>query len=122
MASLRVERQFNARLRTGGAAPAVLSSAPMAKADTKTTIEPDGLRYRSKTPGSPFTAAGAFGAATMSCFLCGKHRPRSHLKSRRLLGKAQFVCAPSCKEADAAASGAAPATPSVAPADNATKD
>ena len=73
---------------------------PMAKADTKTSIDSDGLRYRSKTPGSPFTAAGAFGAATMSCFLCGKHRPRSLLKSRRLLGKAQFVCAPSCKEAD----------------------
>jgi hypothetical protein len=77
----------------------------MAKADTKTSIDPDGLRYRSKTPGSPFTAAGAFGAATMSCFLCGKHRPRSHLKSRRLLGKAQFVCAPSCKEAEALANG-----------------
>lgn len=74
---------------------------PMAKADTKTSIDSDGLRYRSKTPGSPFTAAGAFGAATMSCFLCGKHRPRSQLKSRRLLGKAQFVCSPSCKEADA---------------------
>ena len=74
---------------------------PMAKADTKTSIDSDGLRYRSKTPGSPFTAAGAFGAATMSCFLCGKHRPRSLLKSRRLLGKAQFVCSPSCKEAEA---------------------
>lgn len=73
----------------------------MAKADTKTSIDSDGLRYRSKTPGSPFTAAGAFGAATMSCFLCGKHRPRSLLKSRRLLGKAQFVCSPTCKEADA---------------------
>lgn len=73
----------------------------MAKADTKTSIDSDGLRYRSKTPGSPFTAAGAFGAATMSCFLCGKHRPRSLLKSRRLLGKAQFVCSPSCKEAEA---------------------
>ena len=74
---------------------------PMAKADTKTSIDSDGLRYRSKTPGSPFTAAGAFGAATMSCFLCGKHRPRSQLKSRRLLGKAQFVCSPTCKEAEA---------------------
>ncbi len=74
---------------------------PMAKADTKTAIDADGLRYRSKTPGSPFTAAGAFGAATMSCFLCGKHRPRSALKSRRLLGKAQFVCSPTCKDAEA---------------------
>lgn len=72
----------------------------MSKTDTKTTIDADGLRYRSKTPGSPFTAAGAFGAATMSCFLCGKHRARTSLKSRRLLGKAQFVCSPSCKEAD----------------------
>ena len=73
----------------------------MSKADTKTAIEADSLRYRSKTPGSPFTAAGAFGAATMSCFLCGKHRPRVSLKSRRLLGKAQFVCSPSCKDAEA---------------------
>ena len=60
------------------------------------------MRYRSKVAGSPFSATGAFGAATMSCFLCGKHRPRSQLKSRRLLGKAQFVCSPSCKEADEA--------------------
>ncbi len=73
----------------------------MSKTDQKTAIDADGLRYRSKVPGSPFTAAGAFGAATMSCFLCGKHRQRSAMKSRRLLGKAQFVCAPSCKEADA---------------------
>jgi hypothetical protein len=43
-----------------------------------------------------------FGAATMSCFLCGKHRARSALKSRKLLGKTQFVCAPNCREAAAA--------------------
>ena len=73
----------------------------MAKEEVKTRIEADGLRYRSKTPGSPFAPAGAFGGSTMSCFLCGKHRPRSLLKSRRLLGKAQFVCSPSCKEAEA---------------------
>ena len=66
----------------------------MAKADTKTKMLADGLRYNSKVSGSPFTAATSFGAATMSCFLCGKHRPRSQLKSRRLLGKAQFVCSP----------------------------
>ena len=69
------------------------------KEEVKTRIEPDGLRYRSKTPGSPFAPAGAFGGSTMSCFLCGKHRPRSMLKTRKLLGKAQTVCAPSCKEA-----------------------
>jgi hypothetical protein len=39
----------------------------------------------------------------MSCFLCGKHRPRAQLKTRKLLGRAQSVCAPNCKEADAPA-------------------
>ena len=34
----------------------------------------------------------------MSCFLCGKHRPRASLKGKKLLGRTQFVCAPSCKE------------------------
>lgn len=70
----------------------------MAKDDVKTSIEADGLRYRSKAPGSPFAPVGAFGGSTMSCFLCGKHRPRGLLKSRKLLGRSQFVCAPSCKE------------------------
>ena len=68
----------------------------MAKDDIKTAIDDDGLRYRSKAPGSPFVAAGNFSAATMSCFLCGKHRPRTSLKSRKLLGKTQFVCDPGC--------------------------
>jgi hypothetical protein len=73
----------------------------MAKDAVKTSIDADGLRYRSKATGSPFSSAGVFSAATMSCFLCGKHRARSALKSRKLLGKTQFVCAPSCKEAEA---------------------
>lgn len=77
----------------------------MTKAEVKTTIDRDGLRYRSKSPGSPFVATGGFGAATMSCLLCGKHRPRSALKSRKLLGKTQFVCAPNCSEAEAASGG-----------------
>ncbi len=71
----------------------------MAKDVIKTTIEPDGMRYRSKAPGSPFSVAGSFGAATMSCFLCGKHRPRAALTTRKLLGKSHSVCAPSCKVA-----------------------
>jgi disulfide bond formation protein DsbB len=74
----------------------------MAKADTKTKMLADGLRYKSKVSGSPFTAATSFGAATMSCFLCGKHRARSQMSSRKILGKSQAVCAPSCKEAEAA--------------------
>jgi len=72
-----------------------------AKDEVKTTVDANGLRYRSKTPGSPFAAAGSFGAATMSCFLCGKHRPRTQLKTRKLLGRSQTVCAPSCKELEA---------------------
>jgi hypothetical protein len=75
----------------------------MAKADTKTKMLADGLRYKSKVSGSPFTAATSFGAATMSCFLCGKHRARSQMVTRKILGKSQAVCAPSCKEAEAAA-------------------
>jgi hypothetical protein len=73
----------------------------MPKETVKTTIEADGLRYRSKAPGSPFASAGVFSAATMSCFLCGKHRPRSMLKSRKFLGKNQSVCAPSCSAVEA---------------------
>ncbi|KQU81509.1 MULTISPECIES: hypothetical protein [unclassified Rhizobacter] len=73
----------------------------MAKDQVKNSIDAEGLRYRTKAPGSPFASAGVFSAATMSCFLCGKHRARTSLKSRKLLGKTQFVCAPSCKEADA---------------------
>ncbi len=73
----------------------------------KTDVDPGGLRYRSKASGSPFAVAGNFGTATMSCFLCGIHRPRNVLKSRKLLGKTQFVCAPSCKEARQEAAGRA---------------
>jgi hypothetical protein len=76
----------------------------LAKDVVKTKIQADGLRYKVKEGGSPFASAGDFQAGTMSCFLCGKHRPRNTLKTRRLLGKAQHVCAPSCKEAEAAGS------------------
>ncbi|MDO8280078.1 MAG: hypothetical protein Q7T63_18385 [Burkholderiaceae bacterium] len=72
----------------------------MARADAKTTVLADGLRYKSKVSGSPFQAAPSFGTATMSCFLCGKHRLRSLMGTRRVLGKSQAVCAPSCKALD----------------------
>jgi hypothetical protein len=71
----------------------------MSKPAAKTKILQDGLRYESKVSGSPFTAAFSFGAATMSCFLCGKHRPRNALGTRKLMGKSQAVCAPSCQAA-----------------------
>jgi hypothetical protein len=72
----------------------------MTKPPVKTAMQPDGLRYRSKAGGSPFAAPGVFSAATMSCFICGKHRSRDALKSRKLIGKTQFVCSPSCKTVD----------------------
>ena len=34
----------------------------------------------------------SFGQSTMSCFLCGKHRPRQNLQSRKFIGKSQAVC------------------------------
>ncbi len=36
----------------------------------------------------------------MSCFMCGKHRARSLMGTRKVLGKAQAVCSPSCKGLD----------------------
>lgn len=72
----------------------------MSKETVKTTIDADGLRYRSKAPGSPFGSAGTYSSATMSCFLCGKHRARSQLKTKKLLGRSQVVCSPSCAEVE----------------------
>jgi hypothetical protein len=69
----------------------------MSKPVTKSSILDDGLRYKAKSSGSPFGVAGAYGGnATMSCFLCGKHRPRTDLMSKRLLGKSHVVCSPKC--------------------------
>ena len=58
-----------------------------------TEVRPDGLRYVSKTQGTDFP--GAF-AATMSCFVCGKHVPRSSLQSFRVAGSMHFRCKVRC--------------------------
>ena len=47
----------------------------------------------------------------MSCFKCGKHRPRSLLKSRRILGRNEMVCEPTCKTVDDIINGSAPKEP-----------
>lgn len=75
----------------------------MAKPEAKSAVLPDGLRYKSKAAGSPFKVGYTFSGATMSCFLCGKHRARTQMMTRKVLGRAQAVCAPSCKAMDAAA-------------------
>lgn len=59
-------------------------------------MAPDGLRYTSKTPGSPFASLNSVSLNTMSCFLCGRHQPRNTLKSRKLAGKSHLVCDPNC--------------------------
>jgi len=68
---------------------------------SQTQIVADGLRYKSKTAGSPFSVGISLGSTTMSCFFCGKHRQRALLTLRRIIGKNQTVCAPSCKSLDA---------------------
>jgi hypothetical protein len=65
--------------------------------ETHTQVAADGLRYASKTPGSPFATLNGFASSTMSCFLCGLHRPRAHMKSRKLAGRTHLVCEPGCK-------------------------
>lgn len=64
--------------------------------DSRTKVAADGLRYASKAPGSPFASLSGFSSSTMSCFLCGRHRPRSQMKPRRLAGRAHLVCDPGC--------------------------
>lgn len=65
---------------------------------TSSKITADGLRYARKASGSMFGAGSTQGSATMSCFLCGKHRPRAELKNRRLLGRPHAVCKDGCEE------------------------
>lgn len=69
----------------------------MSKPVTKTAIEQDGLRYKSKVSGSPFLTTPFSASTTMSCFMCGKHRPRTSMMTRKLIGKSQTVCSPKCE-------------------------
>ena len=64
----------------------------MSKTPTTSKLSANGLRYAAKPPGSPFLGTGN----TRSCFLCGKHRQAAQLKSKRVLGRSEMVCAPSC--------------------------
>lgn len=70
----------------------------MTKKVTRTAIDEEGLRYKSKAAGTIFKQPYHPGLATRSCFLCGKHLDRSLMRARNLMGKSQLVCAPSCKE------------------------
>ena len=63
------------------------------KDEVKTKVRSGGLRYESKATGTDFP--GAIGA-TMSCFHCGRHVPRSRLVSFKLAGTQQFRCRDGC--------------------------
>jgi hypothetical protein len=50
----------------------------------------------------PMFGLPAYQTAMMSCMLCGKHRAKTQMQMRRLLGRARWVCLPSCRQADPA--------------------
>ena len=60
-----------------------------------TVVANDGLRYKSKAPGSSFGPNAT--CATMSCIKCGVHRPRSLLMTKRVAGRLYLACSPSCE-------------------------
>lgn len=82
-----------ARSRTRGAESSLVRPS---RRPEVTQVDDDGLRYVSKAPGSPFGSTSSYSAATMSCFLCSRHRPRAMLMSRKYCGRSQSVCAPAC--------------------------
>ncbi|MDO8278610.1 MAG: hypothetical protein Q7T63_10830 [Burkholderiaceae bacterium] len=57
-------------------------------------IHDHGLRYRSKPTGSPFSTSPG---GTISCFVCGAHRPRAQLRSFKLAGMSQYRCVENCR-------------------------
>lgn len=62
----------------------------------KTRVRADGLRYSSKAA-LPNDFAGAPGA-TISCFVCGRHVPRSRLGTFLLAGARQYRCRGGCDQ------------------------
>lgn len=69
--------------------PTVIEEVP-------TIVRDDGLRYRSKTSGSPFPNALASGIGTMSCFFCGTHRGTTSRTTQKVMGQSRAVCMPIC--------------------------
>jgi hypothetical protein len=61
---------------------------------SKTRISQDGLRYVSKAQGTEFPTALGF---TMSCFRCGRHRPRTRMESFSVAGTRQWRCKGGCE-------------------------
>ncbi len=55
--------------------------------------QPDGLRFKSKASGSIY---GPGASLTLSCIKCGKHQPRSMLRSFKLAGAQHWACVDNC--------------------------
>ena len=53
-------------------------------------IQADGLRYKAKPGGTPF-ATNKVGTS-MSCLLCGQHKPREQGAMKLMFNSRQFVC------------------------------
>lgn len=59
-------------------------------------ISADGLRYISKNEKS--VSATFAGVGTISCIICGVHRPRSTLVPMKIAGRPYFRCAVDCRQ------------------------
>jgi hypothetical protein len=63
----------------------------MATKTGKNAVAANGLRFTSRENGSPFAGMGKIGE-TMSCMMCGHHKPRSQGSQRRFAGSLAFFC------------------------------
>lgn len=78
--SQSIERYYNDR-------PVVVASK----------ISSDGLRYKEKPTGTPFTGGVAcHSGAVLSCFFCGTHRTSTNRSYQLVIGRKQAVCNPPC--------------------------
>lgn len=57
----------------------------------ETKIADDDLHYTSKESGSPFQDSSC--GATISCYKCGRHKPRTLGTFKNLMGQRLFKCA-----------------------------
>lgn len=80
-----------------GGLPSARKSAA-GKDPKNSQIEENGLRYKHKQAGSPFTSTASGYGSTMSCFKCGCHRPSSELESKKILGRNHKVCRGGCQK------------------------
>lgn len=64
----------------------------MSRQPTETKIDETGLRYKAKIGGSPF-GAPSHANSSMSCYKCGKHKPRGLGSFKCLLNQSMFFCA-----------------------------